>query len=385
MRQEAQRVLQRLGADLSPAQPMRTLSVAQMQMVEIAKALAHRAELIIMDEPTSALSDREVQALFRVIHELKEQGVAVLYTSHKLEEIFRIADTVTVFRDGRYIASHPIREVDEPMLIDLMVGGALQPVPTPLPGEKGPIALDVRGLTKTGEFHNIHLAVRQGEILGLTGLMGAGRTEFVSALCGLASADAGEVRVNGRLVRITSPRDAMAAGMTMVSEDRQRYGLVPRMRVRQNITLASLRRWCRAVFIDHRLERRVADEQLQRFSIRGASREQSVCNLSGGNQQKVVLAKALLAAPSVLILDEPTRGIDIGAKADVHALILELARQGKAILLVSSELPEVLSLSDRLLVMRGGSLVAELDSRQATQAEVLRHAMAGQGTPSANT
>jgi inositol transport system ATP-binding protein len=375
LQREATRLLERLGVALSPATRMKQLSVAQMQTVEIAKALAHQAELIIMDEPTSAISAREVEALFGLIRDLQRRGVAVIYISHKMDEIFRIADAVTVLRDGRYVATHDIGEVDENRLIALMVGRQLPAVFPKSSAEPRDVALEVRGLTRPGEFRNVTFQVRRGEIVGIAGLMGAGRTELVNALFGLAPARGGEIRVHGRTVRIASPRDALAQGIALVSEDRQRLGLVPDLSVKQNITLASLTRCCRLGWIDRRRENLVAEERIREFAIKTPDRNQKVKYLSGGNQQKVVIAKALLTEPSILILDEPTRGIDIGAKAEIYGIMTRLAREGQAILMVSSELPEILALSHRILVMREGTITAELDPQHTSQEEILKYAI----------
>ena len=375
MEQEARRLLRTLGAHLDPAQMMQRLSVAQMQTVEIAKALAHEAAVIIMDEPTSALSDREARALFEVIRSLKTRGVAVIFISHKLDEVFQLADTVTVLRDGHHIGTRPIAELDPPQLIALMVGRDLRAT-APLPcADQGEVVLAVQGLTRQDEFREVHFEVRRGEILGVAGLMGAGRTELLNAIYGLTPADAGEIFVNGQRVRIESPRDAIRWGIALVSEDRKELGLVLNLPVKHNITLASLRRWCRGWFIDRAAECRTADEQMRRFGIKPFDRNRLVNFLSGGNQQKVVLAKALLTEPAVLLLDEPTRGIDIGAKADIYGVISELARQGKTIVMVSSELPEILALSHRVMVMRQGEVSAVLDAKTTTQEEILKHAM----------
>ena len=375
MNRTAQRLLERLGVALPPTRKMKDLSVAEMQTVEIARALACEADVILMDEPTSAISGREVEALLDVIRDLQRRGVAVIYTSHKLDEIFRIADAVTVLRDGRLVATLPIGELDENRLIALMVGRELETAPPAARKERGEVALEVRGLSRPGRFRNVSFQVRRGEILGIAGLMGAGRTDLAAAIFGLKPAGKGEILVGGRKVQIESPADAIACGIAMVGEDRQEYGLVPRMSVKHNITLASLRRCCRGPVIDHRIENDVAGTQIRAFSIRTRDRNQQVRFLSGGNQQKVVIAKALLADPAILILDEPTRGIDIAAKAEVYAIVSRLAREGKAIIMVSSELPEILSLSDRILVMRGGEITAELNPRDTTQEEILKYAV----------
>ncbi len=377
MNRRTRQLLERLGVSLSPTARMRTLTVPEMQTVEIAKALAYGAEVIIMDEPTSAISGQETAALFAVIRDLKARGVALIYISHKMDEVFAIADTVTVLRDGRRVTTADIRELDENRLISFMVGRELKVRRRDSAGSTrgDQPALEVRGLTKEGKFRDVNLAVHPGEILGIAGLMGAGRTDLAMALFGLAPADSGRILVNGRSVRITRPQDAIANGIAMVSEDRKAYGIVPSMGVKQNITLASLRRCSRGHVIDAREENKVADEQIRTFSIKTRGREQQARFLSGGNQQKVVIAKALLTGPSILILDEPTRGIDIAAKAEIHALIEHFARDGKAVILISSELPDIFALSDRILVMRQGTISAELRPGTNTQEEVLKYAM----------
>ncbi|MGC8990040.1 MAG: sugar ABC transporter ATP-binding protein [Verrucomicrobiia bacterium] len=371
MQREAARLLGQIGVVIPPTARMKDLTVAQMQVVEIAKALAHNADLLIMDEPTSAISEREVETLFSIIGGLKRRGVSVIYVSHRLDEIFRIADVVTVLRDGQHVATRPITDVDRNTLIALMVGRDIEETVGPPATATGQVALELRGLTKRGKFTGVDLTLRQGEILGLAGLMGAGRTELAEAIFGLVRPDGGEVRVHGRVVKIESPRDAIAHGIGMVTEDRHKFGLVHVMSVKHNITLADLPGW----WINRRAENAMADEQLLAYSIKARDRNQLAGTLSGGNQQKVVLAKTLLPRPSILILDEPTRGIDIGSKAEMHAFVRKLAREGMAVLLISSELPELLCLSTRLLVMRQGRICAELDPRSITQETVLRHAM----------
>ncbi|MHB1307642.1 MAG: sugar ABC transporter ATP-binding protein [Limisphaerales bacterium] len=371
----AGRLLDRLGVTVAPTARMGSLSVGEMQVVEIAKALAHEARVLIMDEPTSALSEREVEKLFTVIRDLRRDGVAILYISHKLEEVFALADRVTVLRDGRHVGTHAIGELDAARLMTLMVGREVGLPKTGGPRACGEVALAVRGLGRSGRFRDVTFAVRRGEVLGFAGLMGAGRTEVVSALYGLPPADSGEIRVRNRVVKIRSPRDALAAGIAMVTEDRQVLGLVPSMSVRENLTLSTLNRVCRGPWIDRAREDGVVAGQIERLGIKVRDPEMSARTLSGGNQQKLVLARALLADPEILILDEPTRGIDVGAKAEIHALVRRLADEGKAILLVSSELPELLSLSDRLVVLREGRIAAQLDRIDASPEVVLRHAV----------
>ena len=370
MNREAALLLKRLRSEIAPGRKMGGLSIAEMQVVEIAKALAHQASVVIMDEPTSALSRREAEALFDVIRDLKRQGVAVIYISHKMDEVFRVADTITVMRDGRHRATKPARELDELQLIQWMVGRELAPAASGH-GPAGGIALQIRGLSKPGKFWNVSFHIRRGEILGVAGLMGAGRTDLANAIYGLAPAIAGEIEVNGSRVAIGRPSDAIAAGIALVSEDRKEYGLVPRLSVKHNITLASIRHW----LVGHSAENREADEQIRAFAIKAASRDQHVVHLSGGNQQKVVIARALLNDPDILILDEPTRGVDIGAKSEIYAIIQRLAAEGKAVLLFSSELAELFLLSHRLLVLRQGVVSAELDPRQTSQENVMKWAM----------
>jgi inositol transport system ATP-binding protein len=372
---DAKRLLELLGVDLPPAALMRNLAVSEMQMVEIARAVASQAEIIIMDEPTSAISTREADALFRLMRDLQRRGVALIYISHKLEEIFRMAGRVTVLRDGRHICTEETARLDRPTLIARMVGREMDSLWAKIPSPRGEVALAVSGLTKAGKFRDISFTARRGEILGLAGLMGAGRTAVLNAIYGLFPAETGEILVFGRRALVRSPRDAIARGIGLVSEDRKTFGIVPGMSVKSNITLPNLRRCCRAGFIRSQLENRLADERIRAFGIKPADRNQVVNFLSGGNQQKVVIAKALFTDPQIILLDEPTRGIDIAAKMEVYAIISRLAGEGRTIILASSELPEILAMSDRILVMREGALAAELDPRQSSQEDILRYAM----------
>jgi inositol transport system ATP-binding protein len=364
--------LERVGAAIDPARPMRHLSVADWQTVEIAKALARQADLFLMDEPTSALSAREAENLFALIGGLKSRGAAVIYVSHRLEEVFRIADTITVLRDGRHVATQAAAELDA---AGLMVGREVDATRTRPPAAQGAVALEVRGLGRTGRFREVSFTLRAGEVLGLAGLMGAGRTDVASAIFGLAPADTGEILVHGRPARIASPADALACGIAMVTEDRKEFGIAPNLSVKHNLTLAALARWCRGPLIRHRAESALASSEMRRFQIKAPGPDAPARHLSGGNQQKVVVAKALLTNPSVLILDEPTRGIDVGAKAEIYQLIARLAEEGRAILLVSSEMNEILQLCDRVLVMREGAVSVELRPHDSAAEEILRYAM----------
>lgn len=375
LRREAERLLRVLNVALPVDVPMHTLSVAQMQAVEIARAIGSDAAAVIMDEPTAALSDREVESLFQAVRTLQARGTAIVYITHKMDEVFRIADRITVLRDGAHVATVPAAELDEGRLIALMVGRELKGGRVRGCGETGECLLTAKGLSRAGAYRDVTLALHRGEILGLAGLMGAGRSEVASALFGLEPAACGEIRIGQRSVQIRHPAEAMRLGIGMVTEDRRAYGFVPQMSVRHNVTLASLRRCCRGPVIRHAAETAMAAKAIARTGVRASHDGQAVVQLSGGNQQKVVFARTLMPEPEIVILDEPTRGIDVGAKSEVHALIAELADQGKAVLLISSELPELLALSDRLLVMRQGEVSAELDPLKTTQEEVLKYAM----------
>jgi len=372
---EAAELLAQLGVELDPRRPMRDLSIAEKQSVEIAKALGRQADLVIMDEPTAALSDREAELLFRIIFDLKRRGVAILYISHRMPEIFRLAGTVTVMRDGRCVASRPAAELDENRLIALMAGRAPDAATVKRPETPGEVVLEVRNLGRPPRFEDVSFTLRRGEVVGIAGLMGAGRTDVAAAIFGLAPATHGEILVRGRRVRIGSPAAALAHGIAMVTEDRKEFGFVPNLSSKENITLSSLGRFAWGPLIRPRAEARAADEQMRRLGVVSAGRDQAVKFLSGGNQQKVAIARALLADPEILILDEPTRGIDVRAKAEIYSLIAGLAGAGKAILLISSEMNEILSLSDRILVMREGAAVAEFLPAAASPEEILRYAM----------
>jgi ABC-type sugar transport system ATPase subunit len=371
----ASELLRELEADIVPSRLMRTLTVAQTQVVEIAKALGRQADVILMDEPTAALSDHEVAALFRAIGRLKARGVAVVYTTHKMDEVFRLADRVSVLRDGRLVGTSSATELNPARLIAMMVGRELAdifPQRTP-PTEE--ILLEVSGLTREPAYRDVSFQVRRGEVVALAGLMGAGRTEVASALYGLQPASGGQIRFKGRTLSINQPQDAIAAGIGMVTEDRKGLGLIPALGVGENITLSALRSFSRGPLVDRGAAAASARSQMESFGVKASNPAQPIAQLSGGNQQKALLARCLLNDPELIILDEPTRGIDIGAKAEIYALIQRLARSGKAVLLVSSELPEVLSLAHRIVVLRRGSVAATLDAASTDQETLLRHAM----------
>ncbi|MER3438854.1 MAG: D-xylose ABC transporter ATP-binding protein [Chloroflexota bacterium] len=364
-------ILNRVGAHVRPQTPVRHLSVAQKQMVEIARALARNVRLLILDEPTSALTTQETETLFEIIASLRERGVGIIYISHRLEEIFAVAQRVTVLRDGRLVGTLPIAEATHERLISMMVGRDLSNLFARAAATDGPVRLEVRGLQRTGVLSDISFHVRAGEILGIAGLVGSGRTELVRSIFGADPIDGGELLLDGKPVTIRSPRDAVRLGIGLVPEDRKQQALLLRRAVRENISLPVLTRLGSPMFPSRTQERSLASHFVTNLRIRTPSIEQKVSALSGGNQQKVVIARWLALKPKVLILDEPTRGIDVGAKAEVHALIAQLAEQGVAIIMVSSELPEILGMSHRILVMRQGRITADILREEATEERIM--------------
>ncbi len=370
----AKAVFERWQIDIDPGRVMKTLSVAQTQMVEIAKAISTDARLIIMDEPTSAITEREVAHLHRMIRSLRETGVAIIYITHKMDEVFKIADFVTVFRDGKHVATLPASELDRQKLITLMVGRELTHLFPKEDVEPGEVVMSVRGLTRRGVIEDISFDLRRGEILGLAGLMGAGRTEVLEAIFGVTKVDAGEVVINGKTVDIKSPADAIEAGMGLLTEDRKLTGIMGALSVRDNMTIANLNRFSPGWILRKSAMEAACTSQREALAIKTPSLAQLIRNLSGGNQQKVLVSRWLMTLPDVLMIDEPTRGIDVGAKSEIHRLMSGLAKEGKAILMVSSEMPEILGMSDRILVMAGGRITAELSRAEATQEKVLEAA-----------
>ncbi|TMG17619.1 MAG: sugar ABC transporter ATP-binding protein [Chloroflexi bacterium] len=367
----AQRLFENLGVKQSVSVPVRGLSVADQQLVEIAKSLSLDARVLVMDEPTASLSSHEVERLFTIIRQLRGRGVAILFVDHRMEEVFEIADRVSVLRDGRHVITAPINELNPAEAIRHMVGRRLE---TLFPKEQatiGEIALEVRGLTRRGVFSNASFQVRRGEILGLAGLVGAGRTEIARVLFGIDRADAGEVLVAGKHAEIKSPKDAMRLGIVYVPEDRHAQGLVLDFSIAANVSLPIVERLSRLLVVDRVQERQIATDYSKQLQVRSTGVEQVASGLSGGNQQKVVLAKWLATKPTVLLLDEPTQGVDIGAKAEVHRIISQLAGQGMAIVLISSELLEVLGMADRIVVLHEGRVAAEFARDDATQERVM--------------
>ena len=370
-------LLQRIGVAIAPDRLVETLSMPEQQIVEIAKAIGADARIVIMDEPTAALTDREVESLFQVVKLLRANGVGIIYISHRLDEVFALADRITVLRDGETIATRPTAGMWRPDLIAMMIGRELAAVFPKRPIPLGDVALEVRGLSnRSAGIRDISFTVRRGEILGIAGLVGSGRTQVAETLFGLTPADTGEIRVAGAPKRIQSPADAIAAGIAYIPEDRRQHGVVLDMSVASNATLASLERISRLGLIDRAAERDSARRYVERFRIKTASLDAEVGTLSGGNQQKVALARWLSTAPSVLILDEPTQGVDVGSKAEIHALMQEQAERGLAIVMISSELPEILGMSDRVAVMHAGAIRAILSRDDATQSRILALALA---------
>ncbi|NTU63834.1 MAG: sugar ABC transporter ATP-binding protein, partial [Chloroflexi bacterium] len=374
MHDKAKELLAKLHLDIDPRQPIRNLGVAQQQMVEVAKALHQKADLIIMDEPTSSLSIREINDLFAIVKELKAAGVAIVYISHHLEETFAITDRITVLRDGQNVATKPTGELNIDGLVRLMVGRDLS---EKFPKEivpRGEEVLRVEDLNRDGILSDINFAAYAGEVLGIAGLVGAGRTELARAVFGADLIDSGKFFVKGQPVKIASPNDAIQHGIGLLTEDRKQQGLFLQMSVRDNIVMAVLKRLTHGLRTNRRKEVDVAQRYIDGMNIKASSQEQLAINLSGGTQQKVVLGKWMSTEPRVLIFDEPTRGIDVGAKVEIYRMMNELAKLGVAIMMISSELPEILGMSDRVLVMRGGRIRGELTRTEATEEKIMEFA-----------
>ncbi|GLS17549.1 ribose import ATP-binding protein RbsA 1 [Labrys miyagiensis] len=370
-------LLKRLDSDIDPAEPLKALGVAQKHLVEIARALSHEARIVIMDEPTAALSAREIDDLFRIIAQLKAEGRAILFISHKFEEIFRVADRWLCLRDGEHVGEGAISEANPPQLVRLMVGRSIEQVFPKREVPIGDVALEVKNLSNPTEFADISFVLRKGEILGLYGLVGAGRSEAMQAVFGISKPSAGEISLAGKPLSIRTPADAITAGIAYVPEDRQIQGAVLPFGVRENTTLASLFRHARGGFLSLASEIQDTRRLGTRLSVKAASWDQRLQELSGGNQQKVVIAKWLATNPKVIILDEPTKGIDVGSKAAVHDFMVDLAAEGLAVVLISSELPEVMGMSDRILVMHEGRIVREFARADMDAAAIVTAATGG--------
>jgi ABC-type sugar transport system ATPase subunit len=379
LRKSAEAMLERVGlGDVDPATPVSELPPATRQMVEIAKVLGADAKLVIFDEPTTSLAEEEARRLLGLIKRLKEEGVAVLYVTHRLEEMFEIGDRVTVLRDGRYVTTMPLSELDHDALIRAMVGRQVEALyPEREAKADGRVLLSVRGLKVRGTEHEIDLDVQAGEIVGLGGLVGAGRTEILRAIFGADPVDGGRIEVDGKPLRPGSPRQAVQAGLGLLSEDRKDLGLLPELSIRENVSIADLDEVSRAGVVSRGKETSVLDRLLSGLRLRYDTYEQPVSSLSGGNQQKVLLARWMATRAKVLLFDEPTKGVDVGAKADIYALIEDLAGRGLGIVVVSSYMPELLGICDRVVVVRERAIAGELPARGATEEDVLRLASGG--------
>lgn len=369
-------LLKSLDFKISPSEKMRNLSVAEQQLVEIAKALSHSdADIIIMDEPTSAIGEEDVKKIFQVIRQLAARGKGIIYVTHRLSEIFQIADSYTIFRDGTYIHEGILSDINREQLIEYIIGGEFKDEFAKFnsPGEK--VLMEVKGLSWKDKVHDISLTLKQGEILGIYGLVGSGRSEFLDLIFGINHADSGTIHIGERLLHKHSPAQSIKAGIAYVTEDRKDTGLVLSSSVTENINIASFPAISRGGFIDSKQQQRRADEMIKLFGIKTPDSEHIVSNLSGGNQQKVVLGRWALLDPEVLLLDEPTRGIDVGAKKEIYRFMSEFALKDKGIVMVSSELAEIIGMSDRILVFRNGCLAGELSGDKATQADLMKLAV----------
>ncbi|MDR1894569.1 MAG: sugar ABC transporter ATP-binding protein [Spirochaetales bacterium] len=372
---DAQQIFAQLDMDVRPSDVVGNLSIAKQQMIEIAKAASMNASIIILDEPTSSVTEEERLALFNMIRRLKEKDVAIIYISHRMEEILEIADCFTILRDGHFIVTKPVEGITIDEIITGMVGRTLTYVEHEQSSGQDEPVMEAKGLTRRGVFENISFNVRKGEVLGLAGLVGAGRSEVARCIFGLDKMDSGAIWINGRECSIHSPRSAINYGVGFVTEDRKMDGSVLEMSVQENITLPILKTICKAGFINKTRDHLIARQAIENYGVKTPSPKQKVVNLSGGNQQKVIIAKWLTTNPKVLILDEPTRGIDVGAKNEIYKMINELTAKGLAVIMISSEMPEILRMSDRVIVMREGKITAEIPKKDATQDTIMRFAI----------
>ena len=374
MIRETEDLLRELGINIPAVAYMRDLSVAQCQLIEIVKAISISAKVVVMDEPTSAITEREVETLFAQIRRLKSEGVAIIYISHKMDEIFQICDTITVLRDGHFIGTDAAANMTNEQLIRMMVGRDITEVFPKAEAEIGDVLLEVKNLSYGRQVKNVSFSLRRGEVLGIAGLVGAGRSELAETIFAMRQKSAGEILIGGKPVEIRHPKDAIQNRIALITEDRKITGLNLSGTVAENTTLVDLSRQFPSGLIDRQKENRITDEYIQKLSIRTPSAQQLAGRLSGGNQQKVVLSKWLLSEPEIIILDEPTRGIDVGAKRDIYLLIGGLVRQGKAVIVISSEIPEVMGLSDRILVMAEGRVTGELLRPDFSQEQIMTYA-----------
>lgn len=371
MNQKAEEIMKGFGIEIDVTGPVKNLTVAYQQLVEIAKTITGDVKVLIMDEPSAPLTTREIEAMFGIVHKLKEKGVSVIYISHRMEEIFRISDRVTIMRDGQYIGTKLTEETSRPELINMMVGRTLEEQFPKADRTIGEVALEVKHLYTQSLLKDISFYVRKGEILGLAGLVGAGRTETARAIFGADTAAKGEIWINGKKVNISSPKDGIGEGIALIPEDRKKHGALLEMSVRENISFISIKDISKGSIVSRKKDKELSNQFIERLRIKTPSMEQLTGNLSGGNQQKVVLAKSLAGKSNIIIFDEPTRGIDVGAKQEIYVLMNQLAQEGMAIIMISSEMPELLGMSDRIVVMHEGEVTGELSKEEATQAKIL--------------
>ena len=375
MNKDAEELFQQLHIEMDVRRKVLGMSIAQQQMVEIAKALSTNAKIVILDEPTAALTKRESEELYRIVDHLREEGVSIIFISHRFEDMYRLASRVTVFRDSQYIGTYNVDEITNADLIKAMVGREIKdlfPKPEVQLGEE---MLRVEGLSRVGYFKNVSFDVHAGEIIGLTGLVGAGRTEVVESICGITTPDEGKVYLEGQEIHIKQPSDAMKKGIILLPEDRQKEGLIMSWGLGRNVTLPTISQYAKKGFNNEPKERELAKQLLEEVDTKAVDIFQPASSLSGGNQQKVVVAKALSQEMKVVIMDEPTKGVDVGAKAEIYAIMGDLAKKGYAIVLISSEMPEILGMSDRIVVMCNGRKAGELNKEEATQERILELAM----------
>ncbi len=375
MNEEADKLLAQLDADFKSTAEMGTLSVAQQQMVEIAKALSTNARIIILDEPTAALTNNESEKLYRIVDKLREEEVSIIFISHRFEDMYRLATRVTVFRDSQYIGTYDVDGITNADLIKAMVGREIKDLFPKPEVQIGAELLKIEGLSRTGFYKDVTFSVHAGEIVGLTGLVGAGRTEVVESVCGITRANAGKVLLEGKEIHVKKPADAMNLGIILLPEDRQRTGLILSWGLGRNVTLPTMGKYARMGFTDDKKEREVSKDLLESVDTKAVTIFDPASSLSGGNQQKVVVAKALGQKMKVVIMDEPTKGVDVGAKAEIYQIMGDLAKQGYGIILISSEMPEILGMSDRVVVMCNGKVTGELKRGEATQEKILELAM----------
>lgn len=368
---QTRELLEGLDIHIDPSTKMVNLSIANMQMIEIATAISYNSKLVIMDEPTSAITEKEVAHLFRMINNLRDRGVSTIYITHKMDEVFEISDEVTVLRDGQYVGTEKASDIDKNKLISMMVGRELTNFFPKEDAEITDVKLEVRNISLEGKFKNVSFSVRKGEILGIAGLMGSGRTEVIESIFGVHPPDSGEILIDGKPATIKQPMDSIRHRMGLLTEDRKLTGLFLPLSVRDNMVASNIKDYVIRTGLDFKRIEKDCEKQRQALSVKTPSLNQLVLNLSGGNQQKVLIARWLLTEPDVLFLDEPTRGIDVGAKSEIHKLMSKLAQMGKAIVMVSSEMPEILGMSDRIVVMHEGEKAGELSRAEATQEKVL--------------